>query len=598
MKEPDLKQKTWCRAAALGCLWASVEIVLGSFLLNLRIPFGSNLLTGFGIVLLIAGIHRWPTPGLCWRAGLICACMKAISPSVVILPPMISIFMQGLLLELAIRLLGRTRVAFVLGGMMAMSWNLVQKLANYIILYGEKIITVYTQLVQVAQQQLGLKGLSGWQPLLLLLAVQATLGAAAAGLGIAAGRKALTLPAGAADLSVRQILQLNRQPAHSEPVPSLGWLAFNAASLVLVLILLGASSWPAWGFVGGALLLIWPLRYGRALRPLAKPAFWAFSLILTGLSGYLLFALKEAGHAWQQGILAGMGMSLRAAILIVGFSTIGSELRHVRIRKLLDRPRWRPILTAIEAALAILPQVIAHLPPPRRILRSPSLVLQEMLAQTDYWMRRIELQQRRRAGIIILSGNVRDGKSSYLLRLSRLLESSRVSLAGIYSPSVRQEQDHVGYDLIDARTGRRHPLCRTTGRAGMPQVGPYYFLPEGLEFGRQALDLDRARETDLMIVDEIGPWELSGQGWAEPVARLILNSDVPMIWAVRDKLVEKAIEQWALTRPEVIRVDQTPLEEALKRVMETVTEGKKPVSVSNSQPSGGSSGRVTNGMGS
>jgi nucleoside-triphosphatase len=64
-----------------------------------------------------------------------------------------------------------------------------------------------------------------------------------------------------------------------------------------------------------------------------------------------------------------------------------------------------------------------------------------------------------------------------------------------------------------------------------------------MEFGRQALDLELARDTDLMIVDEIGPWELSGQGWAEPVTRLVLDSDAPMIWAVQRKLVEKAIAQ-------------------------------------------------------
>lgn len=67
-----------------------------------------------------------------------------------------------------------------------------------------------------------------------------------------------------------------------------------------------------------------------------------------------------------------------------------------------------------------------------------------MLTQADCWMRRIEQQKRRRARIMILSGDVRDGKSSYLLQLSRLLESSWVSLAGIYSPSVRQDEGHVG----------------------------------------------------------------------------------------------------------------------------------------------------------
>ncbi len=106
-KEISLPLETiWLKAAVVGGLWASVEIIVGSFLHNLRIPLSGSILAFFGVVLLIAFYKNWPDKGLIWRAGLICALMKSISPSAVILGPMIGIFLEALLLQLSITVLG------------------------------------------------------------------------------------------------------------------------------------------------------------------------------------------------------------------------------------------------------------------------------------------------------------------------------------------------------------------------------------------------------------------------------------------------------------------------------------------------------------
>ena len=78
---------TWLKAAVLGCLWASSEIVLGSFLHNLHVPFSSIFLTSIGVILIVSISYKWKDRGLIWRAGLICALMKSVSPSAVIFGP-------------------------------------------------------------------------------------------------------------------------------------------------------------------------------------------------------------------------------------------------------------------------------------------------------------------------------------------------------------------------------------------------------------------------------------------------------------------------------------------------------------------------------
>lgn len=117
----------WIKASIVGTIWAASEIVLGSFLHNLRVPFSGNILTVIGIVILISISYTWTDQGLFWRAGLICALMKTVSPSAVIFGPMIAIFTEAFLLELSIRILGRTLAGYAIGSMLAMSWVLVRK---------------------------------------------------------------------------------------------------------------------------------------------------------------------------------------------------------------------------------------------------------------------------------------------------------------------------------------------------------------------------------------------------------------------------------------------------------------------------------------
>ncbi|MCK7542545.1 MAG: hypothetical protein MZV63_72600 [Marinilabiliales bacterium] len=96
----------------MGANWAASEIILGSFLHNLNIPFKGNILTAIGLILMISVAYKWKDRGLFWRSGLICALMKTMSPSAVLLGPMVAIIMEALLLDISVRLLGRNLAGF------------------------------------------------------------------------------------------------------------------------------------------------------------------------------------------------------------------------------------------------------------------------------------------------------------------------------------------------------------------------------------------------------------------------------------------------------------------------------------------------------
>ncbi|MDD5210766.1 MAG: hypothetical protein PHV36_15370, partial [Elusimicrobiales bacterium] len=175
----------WRKAAVLGSLWAASEIVLGSFLHNARIPFSGRLLTGIGIAILVAGHRLWPEKGLLWRTGLVCAAMKSVSPSAVLLSPMIAIFTEGLLAELAVRLLGANAAGYLLGGGLIMSWGLVHKIGKMLLIYGPGSVALYAKGLEKIRELLGSPG-GVWGPVMALIGLYFLAGLAAALVGLKA----------------------------------------------------------------------------------------------------------------------------------------------------------------------------------------------------------------------------------------------------------------------------------------------------------------------------------------------------------------------------------------------------------------------------
>jgi len=138
----------WLKAAVLGSLWASFEIIVGSLLHNLRIPFAGTFLTLFAVVLLISFARIWSDRGIILRAGIICALMKSISPSAVILGPMIGILSEALIIELVLLGLGRNLFSFMIAGALGVLSALFHKVINLMIIYGADLVQVYRNLVK------------------------------------------------------------------------------------------------------------------------------------------------------------------------------------------------------------------------------------------------------------------------------------------------------------------------------------------------------------------------------------------------------------------------------------------------------------------
>jgi hypothetical protein len=166
--------------AALGSLWGSVEIGLGSFLHVWNVPFSGATLAAIGMAVALVARLVGPRRGSTLALAIIAALLKALSIGGVVLSPMIAIILEGAIAELALTIGGRPRrLLFVITGALAVGWTLVHPLVVQGLLFGAGIISMYRLLIQRGASLLHLSTSSVVAVLVALLVVHLLVGAVA-----------------------------------------------------------------------------------------------------------------------------------------------------------------------------------------------------------------------------------------------------------------------------------------------------------------------------------------------------------------------------------------------------------------------------------
>lgn len=373
----------WMRAAMLGSVWASVEIILGSFLHNLRVPFTGTTLTAVGVSLLVAGQSLWPDRGLVWRAGVICALMKAISPSAVLIGPMIGILSESLMMELAVRFLGRNIVGFLLGGALAVCMPLTYRIVELIVAFGFNIAPIYTGLYRFAASRLGITGFEAGDLLMVLYGIYAVFGLVAAALGLIVAKRARALR-GQVRLNHDVTEEYRFQQADSSQRYSLPFLVIHLLLVPAGMIAIGRL--PVYGVAAFlAIYAVWvAYRYPRAWRRLRKPTVWIVILAVSLAGGVILG--KLGSESVMDGIIIGLQMVLRAVLMIAAFGSISVELRNPAIVQWFLKRGMGQVSAALEVAFGALPKMISLLKRKQGVPRRPFDILARLLAEAELWL--------------------------------------------------------------------------------------------------------------------------------------------------------------------------------------------------------------------
>jgi nucleoside-triphosphatase THEP1 len=244
------------------------------------------------------------------------------------------------------------------------------------------------------------------------------------------------------------------------------------------------------------------------------------------------------------GIIIGLKMIFRAALIMVGFTAIGTELKNPSIKLLLYNKGFKNLYHAIDLAFSALPFLIAQVSVAQKGTNSLKKTGLRFLASSQRLLELFTRQNAQKPSVIIITGDVHQGKTSFTQRLVDLVKESGLSVSGFLTLRNQENQAETSYQLFSVETQQALPFIDTQAQVNWFAFRRFYFNPEAFTFGHELLASALAEKKSLVIIDELGPMELMNQGWSQSVERLCQNPSIIQVWVVRKKLVPLMRMKW------------------------------------------------------
>ena len=567
-----LSQK-WLKASVVGSIWASVEIILGSFLHNLKIPLSGMLLSFISVWLLISFLQVWKENGLIMRAGIICAIMKSISPSALILGPMIGIFTEAILIELFILMLGKNLIGYMIGGAFAVLATLIQKLVSLLILYGFDFIKILSDLYLFAVKQIDLEHLSPTFLIILIVFIYIITGIVGAVAGYTTGLKYLKTKS-FSDHQHEVVLSTKNQLSEN-PINQRYFLIFlliNLFSIGAILFLMNTPHFIAAIVSSVTYMGFCILKYRNSLQRLKKISFWVSFMIITFAAAFLWNGFSHGAFFSMDGLIIGLKMNARAIIIVIGFASLSVELKNPVIKSLLYHRGFASLYQSLSLAFSALPFFLSNLSKSENKKKSISgISFHGLLGQAEALLNIFEKEHLLRPQVVIITGEIHQGKTTFAQKIVADLLKQKIRIAGFFSVGINENGIRTGFNLVDIGSSRRVELCSDKKNEKRLKFGRYYFNSDAISLGNEILNLENLSDKQLIVIDEVGHLELNGQGWSNAIENITRNNTVPQLWIVRKSLVQKCSGRWNIGNAYIFDITESSIQQAEEKLIEIIS---------------------------
>jgi nucleoside-triphosphatase THEP1 len=481
---------------------------------------------------------------------------------------MIGITLEAFIIQFVIFLIGRNLPAYLIGGAFAVSMVLFQKLGRLLVIYGFDFLTILKNFVEFATSSLKISSLSAIEIAWALLGLYFVGGLFAGYIGYYVGKNALKLKG-------QQVGDFNFSPNKQKIFNktekaqySLLLLIFNLSAIILSMYLLNSVNIFISTTFTGAYIAFVIYRYKKSLNRLKNLKFWIWFVLITLASSY--FLANPSGDITTfrlEGLKQGLLLNLRAAMVVLGFVAVSTELKNPLIKSVMYKKGAASLYESLEIAFGVLPQIIAAIPKAKDFIKKPIFVLTSFVSASDIVLNQIIMSDYPKSKIIILSGEIQQGKTTLLSKILNSNQLDKFKIRGFLSNVQIENGERKGYNIESIADDLKINLCSTSENTERIKYGRFYFNRDAFSFGSDIIDKSTKANTDLLIIDEIGPLEMSGEGWSDSISKVV-KLGIPMIWVVRRNLIEKAIRKWDIELEEII--DLSKVEDAESQLLVAV----------------------------
>ena len=148
--------------------------------------------------------------------------------------------------------------------------------------------------------------------------------------------------------------------------------------------------------------------------------------------------------------------------------------------------------------------------------------------------------------VFIISGSSGEGKTNLLKEIVSTLEKQNVKVRGIYAEGQWENNSRSGHTLVEIGGKQRVNLCSTTYSKDWIKEERFYFNPDAINTGISILENLLAENPQLIVVDEIGPFELQGKIWADTFRKLLQSASCPILITTKQKLINPVVEVFSI----------------------------------------------------
>ena len=151
------------------------------------------------------------------------------------------------------------------------------------------------------------------------------------------------------------------------------------------------------------------------------------------------------------------------------------------------------------------------------------------------------------SNVYIISGKQGSGKTTMLKSIIGELQSRDVKLGGFIAEGSWKNGIRDGFSLLRIIDNYTIPLCQSEPKKGYFNIGRFWFNPDAIKIGEEAIHITMTKDVDMIVIDEIGIFELQEKIWYNSFMQLLNESKLLLLISVRSKILNEVIKVFKLS---------------------------------------------------